>query len=51
VVLAFVASAASLAAAATAYFNRGEIAIVPLAGGLVMLAFGFAGIARLREQR
>jgi hypothetical protein len=48
--LAFLAAAMSLAAAAIAYVKRGEIAIVPLAGGLLMLAMGIAGVARLKNQ-
>jgi hypothetical protein len=51
VTLAFVAAGASLAAAALAWFSRGELAVVPLAGGLVMLFLGVSGISRLKASR
>jgi hypothetical protein len=51
VALAFIAAATSLAAAAVAYYSRGEIAVVPLGGGLLMLLLGLSGIRRLRAGR
>ncbi len=47
VALAFVAAALSLTAAAIRFWGRGEFAVTPLIGGLVMLAFGVAGYRRL----
>jgi hypothetical protein len=46
--LAFVASALSLAAVAAAWSTRGEIPVVPLGGGLLMLVLALLGLSRIR---
>jgi hypothetical protein len=46
--LAFVASALSLGAVAAAWSTRGEIPIVPLGGGVLMLVLGIMGVSRIR---
>jgi hypothetical protein len=51
VLLAFVAAALSLIAVAMGYARRGDIAVTPLFGGLLMLALGISGYARLRRAR
>jgi hypothetical protein len=49
VALAFLAAAFSLAAVALTAMRTGRIEAVPLFGGLLMLALGIAGVARLRS--
>jgi len=49
VLMAFVASALSLAAAALEYSRSGQVRITLIGGGLLMLALGVGGIGRLRE--
>ena len=49
VILAFAASALSLAAAAIEYSRTGQLKITLIGGGLLMLALGVGGIGRLRE--
>ncbi|HXW05210.1 MAG TPA: hypothetical protein VD833_08260 [Vicinamibacterales bacterium] len=51
VVLAFLASALSLAAVLLAWNRRGEVPVVPLAGGLLMLVLAVTGLGRIRGGR
>ena len=47
--LAFIAAALSFAAVALAAARTGRIEATPLFGGIVMLALGLGGVARLRQ--
>jgi hypothetical protein len=49
VLLAFVASALSFAVLAFSFVRTGAIQATPLFGGLLMLALGVTGYARLRQ--
>jgi hypothetical protein len=49
VVLAFVAAALSFAGVAVRWSRYGDIGVTPLAGGILMLALGVAGIVKLRR--
>jgi hypothetical protein len=49
VLFAFVAAALSLIAVGVAYVRSGDVATTPLFGGLLMLALGIAGVAKLRR--
>jgi lipopolysaccharide export LptBFGC system permease protein LptF len=49
IVLAFVAAALSLAAVIVGYSRTGQILATPLLGGLLMLALGIGGYARLKN--
>ena len=49
VVLAFVAASLSFGSVAARFLRDGEIALMPLAGGLFMLALGVSGVMRLRN--
>lgn len=51
VAAAFVLAALSLATVAAIFANRGEIATVPLLGGLLMLVLAISGTARLKRGR
>ena len=51
VILAFAATALSLAAVVVVFVNRREIATTPLFGGLFMLFMSIAGLLRLRKMR
>jgi hypothetical protein len=50
VALAFVAAALSLTAAAIRFFGNGEVALMPIAGGLFMLALGLGGYLQLKKR-
>ena len=51
VVLAFAAAALSLLAAALQFVRHGTIRVTPIAGGLLMLALGVSGYAKLKNRR
>jgi hypothetical protein len=49
VALAFLVATASLLTVAIGWVRRGEIALTPLVGGLLMLALGAGGLRRIRH--
>ena len=51
VVAAFLLSVLSLATVAAIFARRGEIATVPLLGGVLMLFLAISGAARLKGRR
>jgi hypothetical protein len=51
VLLAFVAAALSFAAVAITFVRSGRLELTPLAGGLLMLVLGAAGLSRIRNPR
>jgi hypothetical protein len=51
VVLAFVAAALSFAAVVVGYLQTGTIQVVPLGGGVLMLALGIGGYKRITAPR
>ena len=51
VILAFVAAVLSFAAVAIGYARSGEIRVMPLGGGAVMLALAISGFRQLKAPR